>query len=187
MPVSWHAAGTGFIMRSASDLIAEVLASDLVDDPARSAAAEPLRAGVTAGRRRRWGEQAYLAAVTLGAIGGFLAVARAINDKRGNAFDRAIVRRVGRARGPVSDALVRGVTFFGGVTGATAVSITALSLTRSRPRLAWQIVAGALGGISAELGFKRIFRRARPTLLDHLEVVQSTSFHSGHAMASASL
>ena len=126
-------------------------------------------------------------AITLGAVGGFLALTHAITGKHGNTMDRAIVRAMGRARRPVSNALARGVTFFGSVGGATAVSIGALYVVRRRPRLAWQIIVGAMGGISAELGFKRIFLRKRPTLLAHLERVKSTSFPSGHAMASASL
>jgi undecaprenyl-diphosphatase len=174
-------------MRAAPNLIDELLDSDLVDDPERSCEAEPQRAKATARRRRRWGEQAWLAAITLGSVGGFLALARAINGKRGNALDQAVVERVGRARHPVGDALMRGVTFFGGVTGGTTVSLTALSLARRRPRLAWQVVIGALGGTSAELGWKHLFRRKRPRLLAHLEDVHSTSFPSGHAMASASL
>lgn len=174
-------------MVMASDVIEKLLGSDLVDGPRRSAAEEPLRAEITAQRRRRWGKEASLAAVTLGSIGGFIVVTRAIGGKHGSPFDRAVVRAMGRARHPVSNALVRGVTFFGGVIGATLVSATAIAVTRQRPRLAWQVVAGAVGGISAELGFKRIFRRERPTLLGHLERVTSTSFPSGHSMAAASL
>ena len=46
---------------------------------------------------------------------------------------------------------------------------------------------GALGGTIAELILKRFFRRERPRLLAHLENVTSTSFPSGHSMASSSL
>jgi undecaprenyl-diphosphatase len=170
-----------------SDLIDDVLVSDIVDDPSRSAAAEPQTAEVTARRRRHWAEQASLAAVALGAVGSFLALSRAITSKHGNAFDRAVVRRVGDARGPLSNTIARSITFFGAVPGAAAVSIAAVTMARKRPRLAWQIAVGALGGIAAELGFKRIFLRKRPTMLAHLERVHSTSFPSGHSMAAASL
>jgi undecaprenyl-diphosphatase len=168
-------------------VIDELLCSDLVDDPGRSAMAEPHRAVATAQRRRRWGDQASLAAVTLGAVGGFLALTRIITGKRGNTFDRVVVRSMGRARHPVSNALVRGITFFGSVAGAGGSSLAAVVLARHRPRLASQIVVGAVGGIAAELGFKRFFRRERPALLEHLENVGSTSFPSGHAMAASSL
>lgn len=174
-------------MASGSTGIHELLGSDLVDDPARSAAEEPLRAEITAQRRRRWGRQASLAAVTLGAVGGFLALTRVITGKRGNAFDRSVVRAMGQARHPISNALVQGVTFFGSVAGAGSISLLSVYLARKRPRLAWQVVAGAVGGITAELGFKRLFHRKRPTLLAHLEDVGSTSFPSGHSMAAASL
>lgn len=168
-------------------LLLDVLASDLVDDPSRSAAAEPARAEATARRRRLWATQAVLAATTLGSIGGFLAIARTISGTKGNTFDRALVRRIGRARHPISNAAARGVTFFGSVPGAVSVSLAAVSLARHRPRLVAQVVTGALGGVVAELLVKRFFRRERPTLLAHLENVGSTSFPSGHSMASSSL
>lgn len=174
-------------MVAGNAVIDELLASDLVDDPERSAAQEPLRAEITARRRRRWGREASLAAVTLGAMGGFLALTRVITGKRGNAFDRSVVRAMGQARHPVSNAVVQGITFFGSVTGAGTISVASVFLARKRPRLAWQVLAGAVGGITAELGFKRLFRRKRPTLLAHLEDVGSTSFPSGHSMAAASL
>jgi undecaprenyl-diphosphatase len=173
-------------MPGASSVLEDVLASDFADDPTRRSAAEPHRAASTARRRRRWGEDASLAAVTLSALGGFLALSRTIQG-RGNAFDKAVVRRVGRVRHPISNAIGRGVTFFGSVGGIVGMSATALWLTRRRPRLAAQVLTGAFGGVGAELFIKRMFRRARPRILAHLEDVGSTSFPSGHAMASASL
>jgi undecaprenyl-diphosphatase len=170
-----------------AEVIEEVLASDIVDDPTRSPALEPAKAEATARRRRAWGKHASLAAVTLGAIGGFAAISRTIHGSGGNAFDRAVVQAVGRARHPVSNALVRGVTFFGSVVAGVAISGGAIVAFRRTPRIASQVVAGALGGISAELVIKRFFRRERPTLLAHLEKVKSTSFPSGHSMAAASL
>jgi undecaprenyl-diphosphatase len=169
------------------DLIDDALVSDLVDDPTRSAHVEPRTAEVTARRRRIWGTQASLAAVALGSLAAFLGATRAITSKHGNAFDRSVIRHVGRARGPIGNVTARIVTFFGAATGASVVSIAAVALTRRRPRVASQIALGALGGIAAELGFKRIFRRKRPTILAHLDAVHSTSFPSGHAMAAASL
>jgi undecaprenyl-diphosphatase len=174
-------------MIAATEMLGEVLASDLVDDPARSPAAEPVRAEITARRRRRWGKEAVLAAVTLGALGGFGAITRTITGTRGNAFDRMIVRAMGRARHPATNAIMRGITFFGGVVGATGASIGAVWLARRTPRLASQVVVGAVGGITAELLLKRLFRRQRPALLPHLERVTSTSFPSGHSMSAASL
>ncbi len=174
-------------MSAPSDLIDGLLASDLVDDPSRSAAAEPDRAELTARRRRRWAEQATLASVSLGMLGSFLAITRTIGTKDGNLFDHAVVHRVGQARRPVMNAIMSGITFFGSAPGATAVSLGAIGLARRRPRLVWQLVSGALGGTIAELILKRFFRRARPRLLVHLEKVTSTSFPSGHSMASSSL
>lgn len=174
-------------MPAASSVTTAVLASDLVDDPARSVRSEPIRAQITAARRRRWGKHASLAAVALGTAGGFLALARVIGRSQGSPFDHAVVRAVGRARRPVVNTLARSLTFFGGVVGATLVSSAAAYATRRTPRLAAQISVGALGGVLAELVIKRLFRRERPTLLAHLEDVSSTSFPSGHAMAAASI
>jgi undecaprenyl-diphosphatase len=125
--------------------------------------------------------------VTLGAIGGFLAISRVIGGKTGSGFDRSVVRATGGVRRPIVDSVARAITFFGGVPGAVGVSLGSLLFTRKRPRLLWQIAIGSLGGVSAELYFKRLFLRKRPTLLSHLEDVASTSFPSGHAMAASSL
>lgn len=131
--------------------------------------------------------RASLAAIALGAVGGFLVLARVISRTRVLPFDRAVVRVMGRARHPVSNAIARGLTFFGSVPGAGGLSLAAIVLTRHQPRLASQVAVGALGGLAAELGIKRWFHRQRPTLLEHLEVVTSTSFPSGHATAAASI
>jgi undecaprenyl-diphosphatase len=165
----------------------QVVASDLADDPTRNPAAEPERAVVTAERRRRWGKQASLASVSLGALGSFLVAHRAITGARGNAFDAAVMRAMGRTRRPLFNAIVRAVTWLGSVRGAVSVSLAAIAVTRGRLRLSSQIALGATGGIASELFFKRLFLRERPRLLEHLENVRSSSFPSGHAMASASL
>jgi undecaprenyl-diphosphatase len=182
----WHVIGSVRGMAT-PDVVDEALASDLVDDPERSAAAEPDRAWITALRRRRWADQAARAGVTLAMLGSFIVLSRAIRGKGANAFDRSIVHAVGSARDPVGSAIMRGITFFGSAIGATAVTVTAVVLTRRMPRLVSQVASGALGGIVAELCLKRLYRRERPTLLPHLEAVTSTSFPSGHAMASSSL
>jgi undecaprenyl-diphosphatase len=161
--------------------------SDVLDDPTRTPRSEPAQAVLAARRRLRWADQASLAASTLGAVGAFLAVSRTVQVRNGNSFDRAVMREVGRARHPFHSALARGITFFGSAEAAIVLSITMLSMVRRRPRLVAQVAASALGGATAELGFKRMFRRARPTLLEHLEDVSSTSFPSGHAAAAASL
>ncbi len=169
------------------DVVGEALASDLVDDPQRNVAREPDRARNTARRRRVWADQAARAGVTLAMLGSFIVLSRAIRGRRANAFDRSVVFAIGATRHPVSSAIMRGITFFGSAFGATAVSVTAVVLTRRKPRLLSQVAAGASGGILAELCLKRLFRRERPKLLPHLEAVSSTSFPSGHAMASSSL
>lgn len=170
-----------------ANLVDDLLRSDLADDPSRRAASEPHRAAVTAQRRRRWGKEASLAAVALGAVTGFLALTRTISGENGNRFDRFVVTKMGRARHPVSNHIATGLTQFGAVHGAIATSLLAIGLVRKKPRLVGQVVTGAIGGVCAELLLKRIFRRKRPTLLAHLERVKSSSFPSGHSMSAASL
>lgn len=94
---------------------------------------------------------------------------------------------MGRARRPWLNVLAKTVTFFGGVLGAVTISVGSLIAARKRPRAAAQIALGSLGGIVAELGLKQRFVRERPQLLEHLEVVHSTSFPSGHSMAASSI
>ena len=144
---------------------------------------------VAASGRRSWGEQAALGAVALGGAGGFLAISRTIGGHRGNRFDRAVVHRMGRVRSPIANAVMRGITFLGSASGTTLVSALAFAWAsaRRRPRLASQMVWAGLGGASAELVFKRLFSRKRPTLLAHLETTASTSFPSGHSMASSAM
>jgi undecaprenyl-diphosphatase len=134
-----------------------------------------------------WRKQAILGAATFGALATFVAISRTLTKSDGTALDHAIMGFVGRARRPLSNAVAQGFTFLGGVPAVVGVSLVGVVLTRHRPRRAAQIVVGALGGLGAELVVKRRFRRARPTVLEHLDPVGSTSFPSGHSMAAASL
>jgi undecaprenyl-diphosphatase len=176
-------------MAATHDATDGVFDSDIIDDPAGpwSTAPDRAEAQAAAERRRNWGRQAALATVALSAIGGFYAISRTIGDTDGNRFDRALVRRVGRVRSPVLNAIARGVTSLGGVTCAVGVALFAVASARRRPRLATQIAVGSLGGVAAELCLKRLFKRERPALLVHLDKVSSSSFPSGHSMASSSL
>lgn len=144
------------------------------------------RARATRQRRLRWGKEAALATVGAIAIGGFLAIARTFASHRLRTFDRVALRGLGRTRRRLGVVIAKSVTFMGAVPGISAVCLGALAMTRQRPRHAVQVAAGALGGIIAELGLKRVFLRPRPTLLAQLEAVTSTSFPSGHSMAAAS-
>lgn len=128
-----------------------------------------------------------MASLSLGSVGAFLAIGRTIHRSHGNRFDRYVMHAMGRARSAPLTTFVRAVTALGALPGAIAISLTGLALARRTPRAAAQIAIGALGGIIAELGIKRMFRRQRPSMLEHLEEVSSTSFPSGHSMASSSL
>ena len=132
-------------------------------------------------------KQASLAAIVVGSLAGFAVVANVARRARSSRFDLKAVQLIGRARYPATDAFMRGVTFFGSVPGGAIASLAGIALARKRPRAVLQIVLASVGGITAELIVKRFFRRKRPTLLDHLEDVTSTSFPSGHSMAAASI
>lgn len=162
-----------------------ILESDLVDDPTRNASDEPHRVLPTATRRHLWAHRAYRAAVTLSALGAFVAVERSIHGGRPNTLDLVVVETMGRARRPWLNVAAKTVTFFGGVIGTIGVSLGALLAARRRPRIAAQIALGSLGAILAELALKQRFVRARPRELERLEVVHGTSFPSGHSMAAA--
>lgn len=138
-------------------------------------------------RLDEWGEQAVLAGICLSALAGFTALASAIVRDRNGPFDRSIVDLVGRSRRPFGNAVARALTFFGGPIGGPAMVLGALGLVRRNRPLAAQVSIGSVGGILAELVVKRFFLRKRPTLLEHLERVQSSSFPSGHSMAAASI
>lgn len=164
-----------------------LLTPDLVDDPTRSPAEEPGRAVTTAERRERWARHATLASVALGASGVFLVVARSVPLPHANRFDHFVMRTIGRLRRPWLTFLARAVTELGGVAGITTASTTSVLVALARsPRTAAQLVLGAVGGISAELGLKQLFGRDRPRVLPHLQTVASKSFPSGHAMAASS-
>lgn len=162
-----------------------VLTSDLVDDPSRDPLRELDRVRPTATRRRLWAWRAFRGAVTLSALGAFVAIERAVHAGKPNSFDRGVVDAMGRARRPWLTVVAKTVTFFGGVFGAVAISTSAFVAARKRPRVAAQIAIGSLGGVIAELALKGRFVRERPKRLEHLEAVHSTSFPSGHSMAAS--
>lgn len=162
-----------------------VLSSDLVDDLTRDPGLEVERVQPTSARRRRWAIRALRSAVTLSALGAFVAVERTVRGGKPNAFDLEVVDAMGRSRRGWLTVVAKTVTFFGGVVGASGISLVAFLASKRRPRVAAQIALGSAGGIVAELALKRRFVRARPTRLRHLEAVHSTSFPSGHSMAAS--
>ena len=176
------------VLEPARQLLVFAMASDLGDDPRRVAEHERDAARETKRRRDRWGRQALFAAVALGAVGGFAAIARVIrgNNLMATPVDLRVVRALGRTRRPITNAIVRGWTELGAAPIVSALAVASVVKTRHRPRLAAQIALGAVGSVTAELGVKRFFLRKRPTLLSHLERVGSTSFPSGHSMAASS-
>ena len=79
-------------------------------------------------------------------------LSRFLGGQRASALERNVANAMGRARHPVSNALVQGLTFFGSVAGAGGLAAAAgvLLLARGEPLGASQVALGALGGITAE-------------------------------------
>lgn len=141
----------------------------------------------TADRRRSWARHALFSAVSVGALGAFLATSRALHSPRARQFDRAIMRRIAALRTPRRNEIMRDLTSLGGVTVASLTAATSLVLARRSPTAMLQIALGGLGGVIAEIGIKHYFARPRPEIVDRLQLVTSWSYPSGHSIASSCL
>lgn len=128
------------------------------------------------------------AAASLGALGAFVALSRAVaHSKRIERMDDDLMRRIARFRTPHLNEAVRDVTSLGGLTLAALTAIGSMVLVRRSPLAMLQIALGSMGGILAEVGIKRRFARPRPETIQRLQLVTSWSYPSGHSIASASL
>jgi undecaprenyl-diphosphatase len=133
-----------------------------------------------------------VAAVTfLVALGGFVALARAVSHggqfRLENEIMRAL-RRDGAPLGPewVSSA-VRDLTALGSSVVLVLVTLLILGfvLLRRHFRIAALLTASVAGGAIINLVLKNAFDRARPDEALRLVAVHSSSFPSGHAMAAS--
>lgn len=102
-------------------------------------------------------------------------------------FNEGLMLAAGEARqtgwgGPVTTGL-RLVTTIGDTIGRFALLAVALLWLawRRRWRDAFWLIGLMAGGTLLNLGLKQIFAAPRPDLLQHLDVVTSYSFPSGHA------
>lgn len=160
------------------------------------------RLGVAIATRARWwtGSENRAAAALVGA--GFVLVALAlavstyiadgVASASTQSFDEEALRalhaakdRVFGAMRPSADAFMNDITALGGVTVLTTVTIFAavyLALAGRKQEAALTIVV-ALGVFLLNLFLKSLFGRPRPNIFERPDI-GSTSFPSGHAMAS---
>ena len=124
----------------------------------------------------------------------FLKVASEVSEGETMALDRWVMlalRHPDHLDVPAGPAwllfAMRDVTAIGGTTGLTLLTlvITGFLLFARKFATAGFIVASITGGAILSVALKAIFVRARPDLVPHLVVVDTSSFPSGHAMNSA--
>lgn len=124
----------------------------------------------------------------------FVKIADEMTEGETRAFDEAILlalRSPGDLKQPIGPAWLEAamvdVTSLGGVPVLTMITVlVVLYLITSRRFGNAALVAGSIaGGAVLTTVLKIGFARPRPDLVDHLVSVQSLSFPSGHAMASA--
>jgi len=136
-----------------------------------------------------------LAFLTL-AIIGFLAIKFASEVLEGETFaiDRGLMlalRHAGHPDIPIGpawlNAAMQDITAIGGTTGLTLLTlvITGFLLFLRKFATAGFVAASIAGGAVLSFALKAIFVRARPDVVPHLVVVDTSSFPSGHAMNSA--
>jgi undecaprenyl-diphosphatase len=124
----------------------------------------------------------------------FLKFASEVSEGDTMAFDRWVMlalRQPGNLAVPAGPAWLqfpmRDITALGGSTGLTLITlaISGFLLVTRKFATAGFVLASTTGGAILSVILKDIFLRARPTIVPHLVVVDTTSFPSGHAMNSA--
>jgi undecaprenyl-diphosphatase len=124
----------------------------------------------------------------------FLALAGEVMEGETLAFDKKIVLAFRKADDPsqpigpawITSALLD-LTALGGSTvlGLVVLSVVGFLVLQTRYRTAFFVLMTAATGEAVGYAMKRVFLRARPTVVPHLREVFSSSFPSGHAMQSA--
>ncbi|EJW13402.1 PA-phosphatase related phosphoesterase [Rhodovulum sp. PH10] len=147
-------------------------------------------------RERRFAELAPVATLFLvaAALFGFFQIADEVLEGESHAFDEAILRTL---RNPADladpigpawlEVVVRDITALGSITVltlVTAIVVGYLVMDRKRAAALFVLVSVAGGALLTSLT-KLAIARPRPDLVAHLVQVDSYSFPSGHATASA--
>lgn len=137
-----------------------------------------------------------LVAIVLAAFStwAFVEIAEEMVEGDSLAIDRGVMHVLGAASaagGPPGPAWLvsaaRDLTALGStaVLGLVVVAASLFLLLSGRGRDALYVVLATGGGALASLALKAAFRRPRPDLISHGDLVLTASFPSGHAMLSA--
>ena len=130
------------------------------------------------------------ALVAVAAALAFIALADELHEGDLGSFDDRLLRearRIVRSSDSIPAAISFNVTALGSLPVlvlVVACVIGFLGLMRERKQALYVLVATAGGGLLSQ-GLKGLFERPRPTLVPRLVHVNSWSFPSGHALASA--
>lgn len=121
----------------------------------------------------------------------FLLLAEGVAGGVVRGVDEGTLRALEQIHGAPLTAFMRGVTFLGGDWGVAvptvAAAVVLLVVCRPRLRDALFTVVVVAGAGLLQFATKPIFERPRPDVVEPLVTVATSSYPSGHAMASASL
>ena len=121
----------------------------------------------------------------------FLIIGEEVNEGSTQNFDEWILtslRNDELPRGPVwVGEFMRDVTALGGGTVLAIITVVVVGflILQKQYNAMWLILAATIGGALISFGLKEIYSRDRPNVVEHLMIVTSFSFPSGHSMMSA--
>jgi undecaprenyl-diphosphatase len=144
------------------------------------------------GRHVRGFYGALAAFLTIGAVVGlaassaFILFAAVVSGGTTQRFDERVLAWLSRYRSPTLDEAALEVTSLGnGIVLFALVLVASVFLWETKHRWSvYLLIIASLGGKVLNGVLKNLFDRPRPSIVDHIDVVHSLSFPSGHAMAS---
>lgn len=124
--------------------------------------------------------------VGLGASSAFIIFAAIVSGGATQRFDESVLRWLDGFRTPFLDEAALEVTSLGnGIVLIVLVLVASVFLWQTHHRWSvYLLLIAALGGKFLNSVLKGWFDRPRPSIVEHVDVVHSMSFPSGHAMAS---
>lgn len=125
---------------------------------------------------------------------GFIELADAVSDGETHRFDRYVMNLLGALGEAPSatgwlDEVMRDVTALGGVAvlGFVVATLSGyLWLIGQRRSMLFLLISVGLGLLISQ-GFKHIFDRPRPEIIEHGSYVSTASFPSGHSLMAAAI